>query len=442
MSLAGYSALPCQWRDPRGRCVLQQDAYELRLHDKSDHVRTLKVAAPGRRVILDLDSYTTQLPRNVSSRLRSEPGKSPSSLRIDWIPTSSGPGWLLARASDLTSQALQSGSEKKATYAVSATDDDDLIIGRQLALRLFAEMVYDSAEATWYVRAANVSESYSLTVRWVLAISLVLQALLIGRQLLNPNQVKFAHVLESLYSRRRRAEEPHILHWGYSMAVILTACVQLVLGQVYVGQGTDVDLVRISALRAVGITLSVAGACFALTHLVLMGIMKQRVLYTLSLEFVASATYILIGLCGLCAALLPRAAQGSTEIVLFATLLVLLIFFMTNCALVGAQVVPRRLLYKANQGDRVLFQQQTLLWIALSVVLIGLALALVFTGGDLVFAESVALFSAKVSPATAALLAQCLLLVIILVGVFVVLVETLDVDMRRMKALSSQEKSD
>jgi hypothetical protein len=449
IDLSGYHALPCHWRDTLGRCVLQQDGYTLRVEDhRSGRARIVNVSAPGRRVILDLDSYTTRLPRNdVAGRLRGDDKGRPSARRIDWIaPGGSSVAWLLARDSDLVPHALQSNNvnQRKPRYAVSeSTDHDDIVIGRQLALRQFAEMVYDSSEATWYVRAADVSEAYTLTVRWVIAISLALQALLIGRQLLNPDKVRVSHVYTWFYSSGRRVGEPHLLHWGYSLALVATAGVQLILGLVYAGKGADVDLVRLPTLRATGITLIVAGALFALVHVVLVGLMTwRRTPHTLSLEFVASATYVLLALCGLAGALLPRASQGTCEMVLLSTLLAVLVFLVVFYGTVSFVVIPRRLLFAARSGNRAHFQQQTLLWIAMAIILTALALAFVFTGGELVFVDSVALMSVKSSAKSSALLAQGLLLLIVVVGVGIVFIETLVVDLRRLKALERVGKSD
>jgi hypothetical protein len=446
---SGYHALPCRWRDAQGRCVLQQDTYALRVEDRrSGRTHVVNVSAPGRRVILDLDSYTTRLPRNdVAGRLRGDDKGGPSARRIDWIaPGGDSVTWLLARDSDLTPHALQSSDvdQRWPRYAVSeGAEHDDIVIGRQLALRQFAEMVYDSDEATWYVRAADVSETYTLAVRWVIALSLVLQSLLVGRQLLNPDKVQVAHVYTWLYAGGRPAGASHLLHWVYSLALVVTSGVQLILGLLFVGRGADVDLVRLPALRATGTTLSVAASLFALMHMVLVGLMTwRRAQHTLSLEFAASTTYILLGLCGLAGALLPRASQGTCEMLLLSTLLAVLAFLMVFYGTVSFVVVPRRLLFTAKRGNRAQFQQQTLLWIAMAIILTTLALALVFTGGELVFVESVALMSVKSSAQTAVLLAQSLLLLVVVAGVGVVLAETFSADLRRLKTVESVGKSD
>lgn len=441
IDLTGYHPLPCQWRDEKGRCVLEQGGFRLRLEDKTGAVRFEKVEESGNRVILDLDSYTTQLPEAVSSRLL---GKKPTSQRIDWAPPNGGPSWLLARASDLTPSALQSSSERRVAYATSKYEDD-LVIGRRLALRLFSEMIYDSSEATWYVRAADTTERYNLSVRWVIAISLVLQALFVGRQLLHPGQVGVTNLLDSLYAGVPRASEtrPHILHWAYSIAVVVTACVQLVLGQVYLGAGADVDFVRIPALRGTGIALSVMGAALTLVHFALLIVMKrERERHTLNVEFIAGATYTLVGLCGLSAALLPRASQGTRELVLLAALLALLVFYIIFHVMVSVHIIPRRFLYTASKGNPVLFQQQTLLWVVSSLLFTALGLALVFSGGDFVFAESVAIMTIKSSAATAVLLAQSLLLAVVITCVWVVQLEVFDVDLRHLRSILDTNKKD
>lgn len=446
-----YRPLPCQWRDPQGRCVLQQDAYALRVEDRATgHAHIVHVNASGTRVILDLDSYTTHLPRSVAARLREDAKAKPSARRVDWIAPGTNTAWLLARASDLTSSALQTAAlGERPRYAVSeSSEHDDIIIGRQVALRQFSEMIYDSSEATWYVRAADVSETYTVTVRWVIAIALAVQALLVGRQMLNPDKLSIPHVYAWLYESgrwQRSKERPrHLQHWAYSLAVVTVACVQLILGLVYIGKGVDVDLPRVPALRATGITLTVAATLFAVVHLVLVVFVHLRGQYTLSLEFAASATYSLVGLSGLAASLLPRASQATCEMILLALLLALIVFFMLLHALVSVVVIPRRLLFTATAGDRAHFQQQTFLWVVMACLLTGLSLALVFLGGDLVFVDSVALMSVRMGTESASLLAQGLLLIVVACCVCFVLVETLQVDYRRWRRLQrvTEAKSD
>jgi hypothetical protein len=427
INLAGYRALPCQYRDARGRCVLQQDAYVLHLEANSGHVRTVHVKAPGSRVILDLDSYDTILPSAVAARLRKSSTQRNATARVDWAPLDGGPSWLLARASDLTPAALQSGGTSRAAYAV-AESGDDLVIGRALALRLFAEMVYDSSTATWYVLAADVSERYSAGVRWVLALSLILQALLMARQLLSPDQITFGNVLESLYAPKAPATEPHVLHWGYSCALVATAVVQLALGQVYLGAGADTDLVRVAALRDLGITVSVAAGCFVALHVALLVVMKVKATYTWSFEFIASATYVQTGLCGLGAALLPRAAQGTAEIVLLAAILALLLFLTSYYFLAAGHVIVRRFLARRPKSHS-LFTQTTLVWASFAAVQFAFVVAFVFAGAEFVFAETVALLSVMSGAATAVSLTQGLFLVILIACVYVVQAEVLDVDL-------------
>lgn len=441
-----YVRLPCVGRDAYSRCVLALNnatsaALRLRSAKHGTNVEPRTLPGPS-RIVLDLDSPTTLLPSSLASRLLGSSAAS-ASMVLEWLVPDAAGAWPLAHADDLSSSALQDSRTRHAAYAVVATGDADvLVIGRPLAMRLFGEMVYDSGEAAWYVRAADTSDTYNEpVVRWVLAVSLVAMALLLGRQLLHPAQVELANLLESLYVGTQRLSPlgARALHWLNAVLICGTAIVQCILGLVYLDRGAGVIADRVPVLRAVGIVLAAAVAVLVVAvGWLMVAVRRDRGMYTPTVMYFVGVFYTIICVCGLALAVLPRAARGTPEIVLLATLLGLLVFFVVHVIMTGLHVIPRRLLYRATRGNQINFRRHTVLWLAALTCAAAFLFALLLAGIETVAIEGVSALAVLSSDTAIANLARALLVTVMLVSVWMTQMLALVVDMWQYRRLNTK----
>ncbi len=419
------TVLPCNGRDSAGRCILTSKSYTLRYHLVSGKTETETIAG---RVLIDLDSYATTLPMNASGRLRH--GSMHTSdlgavVYMDWgIAKTNFP---LARASDVLPTALQ--DEAGPAYVVDGGASQDLVLGRELLTRLFSEMTYDSSEAVWIMTSADTSATYTEGVRWTLAILLVVQAFLVGRQLLSPTHLMLTHVLTPTLQwrsvSRLKDGSVHVLPVYYSVGLVVVAVLQLILGQIFVGTGFGVDPLRAGMLTVFGWwNLGLACGFFALLLASWTLMMKRD--YHWSFEFFQNIAYVNLGLNGLMAALLPRAVQGQVELILLGALIVLQIFLLSYVILSALVmlIVRRHMVTSKSDPRKDIYEYTNLLWYLVLVGAIILYILLAYAGTVYVLDETVREFNTQHDDAANWLYATIVLGVTFIGSGFLVLAES------------------
>ncbi len=416
--------LACAARDEKGRCVLAPEGYTVRTHTRSGVVTNLASAG---RLILDLDAYATILPGTLAGSLRRavrHPNDAEAVHWIEWIvPSSSSQPLLLARAKELQSSVLQQDETAGAAFvSVAGGHGTDLILGRELLTRLFSELTYDSSDAVWYALAADTSETYSETVRWVMTILLIAQAFLVARHLLNPHELSLTHVLKinlklARASSNKKNKHLYVLPVYYSMAVVVVAALQVILGLVYLGTGSGVDPQRAAALLIFAHwNLGIASGFAAL--LLLSWVLLYLYEPTYSLEYLIGTAYVTLGICGLMACLLPRAAQGLLELALLCALVFLLLFLLSYHFFGTLVVLIVRLHLPMAPRSVTLYRWLNGTWFLALVTSCAGFVLLAYVAGTDVVVETVRAFNTQQSDAKNTIYSIAALMIMFIIGGF------------------------
>ncbi len=447
-SLHKFVPLPCVWRDARGRCILDQGAITLRYHLANEHIHDEALTAHSPRVVLDMDTFSTVLPRDVAARLRrgaSDTLAQNRTLRVEWVSRHHGGGPVLhlASATDVLSSALQTATGRPMHVVSSDENTNDIVLGSAAALQLFSEMVYDSSTATWYVCPTDPVDVEPEAARMVIAALLVLQAFAMARQLLNPRQITTREVLESLSGRAVKLRAlKHVLHWAYSVVLVVIALVQIILGHVYLPRGACTGSFHADAIATFGIVNAVAAGFSLIIHATVMSQMHFGWPRTWSYEYIAGATYTNIGLAGIVGSILPAAVKGFTAFVLLATLIVLQLFLLTYSALGSLVIFLRRVMRWSSRvhGVSRLSQTTDVLWLLLCLGYIAFAGATIGTGADIILLETIAVLNTELDPVLARPMAYSVLAIVAIASTFIVFVEVQDIDTRLLEEREKKKK--
>lgn len=436
-SLATLVPLVCKWRDARGRCVLDQGSIVLRYHLADERTRDEALTQHAPRLILDMDTFSTVLPRTVAARLLRGVHDTVAynrTLRVEWR------GLHLASADDVLPGAAESASGRP-IHVVSADETtNDIVLGSAAALALFSEMVYDSSTATWYVCPSDPSNEEPEAARVAIAILLILQAFAMARQLLNPRQITTREVLESLSGRpvtraAFNARDAHVLHWAYSGILLVLALVQIILGQVYLPRGACTGSFHADAIAAFGLVNAVAAGFSAVIHVTVMSQMQFGWPRTWSYEYIAGATYINVGLAGIMGSLLPQAVKGFTAFLLLAVLIMLQLFLLIYACLGSLVVFIRRAMRWTSRlrGVSRLSRATDIFWLTLCLGYATFVGASIGTGADIVLLETIAVLNTELDPILARPMAYAILAILAIASTFIVFVEVQDIDTRLLE---------
>jgi hypothetical protein len=238
--------LQCETFDQHNRCVLSvAPGSVVRVYSDGRNEAILEIT----RVVLDFTSSASAMPPQLYGALRKS--QETTEFTVNNVMEYGWNGHLFATYKDVSSgggssMGMYGGATDDRGIALTTTpkfvvteNTDSLVLGRHTLTQLFRTWTYDSSTASFTVVFND--QELSEVIRATLALTSLLQALLLANYVMSPFNLSIRNVMLTPVPQRRTIFETSTsIVIREAMALIL-ATIQAIVGLLYVGDGFGVD---------------------------------------------------------------------------------------------------------------------------------------------------------------------------------------------------------